>query len=114
MARIPSSGRGRWRILRVRSLENPLFGCSAQLLEPLFGASLSVDSNHWLSAREPVTDPRPVLEHQLQSVFADYFRHLAAEEVLGIGLHLSSELLFDLGGQAEVLSARVIGTNFGK
>src|SRR5580698_4181802 len=78
MARRPSSGRGNLVILEngfndlpaAHSLENPMLRRRAQLLQTFFAARFGVDPHHRLGSRQSVANPRPVAEHQLQSVGA--------------------------------------------
>src|ERR1700676_83706 len=90
MARRPSSGLGNRailekgftikKILKTVLLENPMLCRRAQRLQPLLTARLRIDAHHRFGPRQPVADPRPVAEHQLQSVGANHLAHWAPVE----------------------------------
>src|SRR5579864_298245 len=118
-ARKPASGRGMRGIRSIPNrrfnenllFENPILRSCAQLLESFFAARLAVHANHRFRPRQAVTDPRSVVQYQLQAVFADHFANFMSEELVRIGLQLLSELCLDLRRQSEVLPLRKERTN---
>src|SRR5581483_2432545 len=77
-------------------------------------ARLRINPNYRFGSGEPVTNPGAIFEHELQSVGSNYLGNLAPVKIARLQLQLSSELLFDLGRQSKVFSARIKGTNFDK
>src|SRR5271165_6733721 len=125
MARSPSSGRGNlvnlkndfikkmsdtelrpYNFLKTPSFENPVLRGRTQLLQTFLAAPLRVNAHYGFGPRQPVANPRPVAEYQLQSVNADNLSDRAPTELPRILPQLLSELPLDLGGQAEVLPFR--------
>jgi hypothetical protein len=83
----------------------------AQLLQTLLATRFGKDAHHGFGSRQPVADPPPIAEHQLQSVGAHHLADRAAAQLPWILPQLLSELRLDLGRQAEVLPFRIAGTN---
>src|SRR5436309_6907080 len=80
-----------------------MFTRRAQLFRSSFAPGLGIDTHYRFSSRQPVADPRAVIEHQLQPVGADHLFHLVSAKLLGIKPQLLSELLLHLRRQSEVL-----------
>src|SRR2546421_12843876 len=104
----------RWETAKLALFEYPLLGGSAQFLQALGAGGFGVNSDHWFRPREPVTHPRPICKHQLESVGAYNIFNLVSEEFRALAPQLFSELLLHLRRQAEVLPFGIEGTNFGK
>src|SRR5512147_1185444 len=98
----------------LTSFKDPLLGGGTELFQAAGCARFRVDAYHRFGAGKAVTHPGAVVENQLEPVGADNFADPASAEFARILLHFVSELRFHLGGQAEVLAARVKGTNFDK
>src|ERR1017187_10362565 len=94
-ARSPSSGLGNLatfekvftieNFVRTLSLENPVLRGRAQLLQAFLAACLRVDAHYGFGSRQPVADPRPVAEHQFQSIGADALTDRMPAELPRIG-----------------------------
>src|ERR1700691_785057 len=66
-------------------IKNPSFRCRTQLRETFLAARLAIRAHHRLRAREPVTDPRSVGQHELEPVRPHHARNSGAMKLARIG-----------------------------
>src|ERR1039458_1385424 len=104
-------------VLAVRDwtlAQHKLLGRRPQRLQIALAARFGVGSDHRFGPRQPVANPRAVVQNQLEAVGPDNLDDLAPAQLFRISLQLLSERGFLLRGQVEVLANREIGTNLGK
>src|ERR1035441_3440879 len=104
-------------VLAVRDwtlAKHKLLGRRPQRLQIALAARFGVGSDNRFGPRQPVANPRAVVQNQLEAVGPDNLDDLAPAQLFRISLQLLSERGFLLRGQVEVLANREIGTNLGK
>ena len=85
-----------------------------QLCKVFPAARFTVHAHHRLRARKPVAHPRSVRQDELQPVRPYNLGNLHARNSVGSPRNFSVNFPFHFRRQAEVLSKRIEGTNFGK